>query len=91
MTHLVPYAVRLARYHAAKPAALKKARSTARLQRKRKAKARLKAVLKMAREALGWKPGGVRKLTPEHKAALQEGRQRYWKAKREKESVKKAG
>ena len=83
MTHLVPYAVKLARYHAGKPAAAKKhAAILARRRRwrlKRQAKAELKAVLAMARAAMGWKP---LKLTPEHLKAMAEGRQRYWREKR---------
>jgi len=82
---LIPYAVKLARYHTRKAAALKKARRKARLRRKRRAKVRLKEVLKMAREALGWKPGGPKggKPSPEHLAALHAGRDRYHQAKRE--------
>jgi hypothetical protein len=64
-------------------------RKAARLRRKQRAKAELRAVLKMAREALGWKPllGGTRrgaKLTPEHIKALHAGRDRYHQAQREK-------
>jgi hypothetical protein len=83
---LIPYAVKLARYHAGKAAALKKHRTVLRLRRKQKAKAHLKEVLKMAREALGWKPGGPKggKLSAEHKAALHAGRDRYHQAKKKK-------
>jgi hypothetical protein len=74
---LVPLEVKLARYHAAKRAARKRRAAVRR-------KARLKEVLRMARAALGWKPGGPKsgKLSPEHKAALHAGRDRYHQAKR---------
>jgi len=50
----------------------------------------LRAVLKMARAALGYKPNGRRgaKLSPEHIKALQEGRRRYFQAKREKKATR---
>lgn len=71
MTHLVPYAVKLARYHAAKPALAKKHAAMLarrrRLRLKRKAKAELRAVLALARAAMGWKPLG-RKPSPEQRA-----------------------
>jgi len=53
-------------------------------------KAELRAVLKMARAALGYKPNGRRgaKLSPEHIKALQEGRRRYFQAKREKKATR---
>jgi hypothetical protein len=80
---LVPFDVRLARYHAAK----KKHAARLRRQRaKRKAKAELRAVLAMARAALGWKPGGPKggKLSPKHVAALHAGRDRYHQARKAK-------
>jgi hypothetical protein len=60
-------------------------------RRKLKAKARLKEVLAMAREVLGYKPlRGMlgKKLSPEHKAALHEGRRRQARAMREKKALK---
>src|SRR5271170_3929534 len=62
----------------------------AKAQRKRyrllKSKTRLKALLKLAREAMGYRPFGGPKgrKSPEHIAALHAGRDRYWRAKREK-------
>jgi hypothetical protein len=75
-------AVKLTQYHAAKKATRKR---RAAVRRKLKAKARLKEVLRLAREALGWKPGGPKggKLSPEHAAALHAGRDRYHQSKRE--------
>jgi hypothetical protein len=89
---LVPFEMRLARYHAGKRVAVKKRRAMYRQRRKQKAKAELRAVLKMAREALGWKPGGPKggKLSPAHLKALHDGRNRYHQAKRDaKQGVKK--
>lgn len=85
---LVPFAVRLARYHAAKQAAVqdavKKQAALLRRQRKwrrqRRAKAELRALLVMARKALGYKP---LKRSPAHLKALAEGRNRYWRKRRE--------
>jgi hypothetical protein len=88
---LVPFAVRLARYHAAKPDALKKARRMYKRRWRRRQKAHLKEVLAMARAVLGWKPNVRRgvKLSPKHVAALHAGRDRYHQAKREKKALKK--
>jgi hypothetical protein len=81
------FAAKLARYHAAKKKA--KASRTYR-RRKQREKAKLRALLAMAREALGYKPlnGGLgRKLSPEHIKALREGHRLHFQAKR----VKKGG
>jgi hypothetical protein len=76
-------AAKLVRYHAAKKKA--KARRIYK-QRKRREKAKLWALLAMARAALGYKPGGLsgRKPSAEHIAAMQAGLARYWQAKRKK-------
>ncbi len=77
------FAAKLARYHAAK----KKAKAhRIYKQRKQREKARLKEVLKMAREVLGWKPNGMKgvKLSPAHLKALHAGRDRHHQAKRKK-------
>jgi hypothetical protein len=54
-------------------------------KRKSRKKAELRAVLAMARAAMGYKPNGRKgvKLSSEHLKAMAEGRQRYWQAKRE--------
>jgi hypothetical protein len=84
---LVPFAVKLARYHDRLRADVKKAQHVRQRRRmwaaKRKAKAQLRAVLKMARQALGYKP---LKLSPAHHKALAEGRDRYHQARREARS-----
>jgi hypothetical protein len=63
-----------------------------RLRLKRKAKAELKAVLAMAREALGWKPGGPKggKPSPEHIKALHAGRDRHHQEQREKKALSRS-
>jgi hypothetical protein len=52
---------------------------------KRRANAELRAVLKMARAVMGWKPTGMsgRKLSPSHVAAFHAGRDRYHQATRD--------
>jgi hypothetical protein len=55
-------------------------------QRRRRAKvskAEIKRVLAVARQVLGYRKFGPRKMTTKHLKALAEGRRRYWQAKRQ--------
>jgi hypothetical protein len=76
------FAVKLARYHAAKKKAT--ARRIYR-RRKQRVNAELRAVLAMAQALLGWKPNrgmtGV-KLSEKHIKALHAGRDKYHQTKR---------
>jgi hypothetical protein len=65
----------------------RRAHKPRRLTRKQRAKAHLKEVLRLARVAMGWKPSGPKggKLSPEHKAALHEGRR--MQARRKKKAL----
>lgn len=54
------FAVKLAAYHAAKPAEARKARAAKRRRRKQEANAQLREVLRMSREALGYRKTNTR-------------------------------